>query len=270
MSEYHEDENTAPAYKPHDQPAVHHHDSCGIWNGVSASVVETHQGLTRTTMKLRAGRATSLKVRWPSEKAEGNCPEIGEQVVACISAEQVLLATPDRWPGHDRWNRWAGRIVSIETDDYSVLMVKVQGEQWTLRSTRPVVGLTGPPQISDVVNIVVDPHTINLIRDRLSRQWSVHRVPAQETYSGTIGMVRLNGHARSVHRTSNGCLLTLSIGEARISALLPESEENNPVWRPGMNVEIHMNARDSWVKHDQGMLLPCNLAYLSPEWDRQF
>ena len=270
MSEDHGDGIKTPEDKRPEQADVLYHDSGTIWNGVSASVVEIHQGLTRTTMKLTAGRATALKVRWPSERAEGNCPEIGEHVVACIPAEQVLLATPDRWPGHDRWNRWAGHIVSIETDDGSVLMVKVQGEQWTLRSTRPVVGLTGPPHVSDAVNIVIDPHTINLIRDRISRHWSARRVPAWRTERETIGVVRLKGRTRSVHRTSNGCLLTVSIGEARISALLPETEEYNPVWRPGMNVEIHLNERDSWVKDDQGALMPCNLAYLSPEWDRQF
>jgi hypothetical protein len=266
MSEYHEDEIRAPEQKP----AALYHDSCAIWNGVSASVVEIHQGLTRTTMKLTAGRATALKVRWPSEKTEGACPDIGEHVVACISAGQVVLATPDRWPGHDRWNRWVGRVVSIETGDQSVVLVKVQGEQWTLRSTCPVVGLTRSPQVSDLLNIVIDPHTINLIRDRISRQWSARRVTEPDVQSETIGMVRLKGRTRSVHRTSNGCLLSISIGEARISALLDESEENNPVWRPGMNVEIHMNEKDSWVKYDQGVLMPCNLAYLSPEWDRQF
>jgi len=268
MSEFHEEIRNAE-HKP-DQPALSDHQSRAIWNGVSASVVEIHQGLTRTTMKLAAGRATALKVRWPSDKADVNCPEIGEQVVACISAEHVVLATPDKLPGHDRWNRWVGRVVSVEAGDQAGLIVNVQGEQWTLRSTCPVVGSTRPPAVSDLLNIVIDPHTINIIPDRHSRQWSARRITGHDAHRDTIGMVRLRGRTRSVHRTSNGCLLMVSIGEARISALLPESEENNPVWRPGMTVEIHMNEKDSWVQDEQGSLMPCNLAYLSPEWDRQF
>ena len=269
MSESYEEDRKRTDETTARHAAASHHDSSAIWNGVSASVVEIHQGLTRTTIKMTAGRATSLKVRWPSEKAEGNCPEIGEHVVACMAAEQVLLATPDRWPGHERWNRWRGRVVTIETVIQLFFIVEVHGERWTLRSTHSIFGSTRP-QVSDPVNIVIDPHGINLIRDGISRKWSVRRVTAHDDHSETVGIVRLKGRTQSVHRTSNGCLLTVCIGEAKISALLPESEENNPVWRPGMNVEIHMNQRDSWVKHEQGALMPCNLAYLSPEWDRQF
>jgi hypothetical protein len=62
MFEHHEHEITAPERRPPDQLAALYQDASAIWNGVSASVIEIHQGLTRTTMKLTAG---------PSDRLEG-------------------------------------------------------------------------------------------------------------------------------------------------------------------------------------------------------
>ncbi len=61
-------------------------------------------------------------------------------------------------------NRWYGRIVLVEPSALGhVITAKIHGESWSLKCTSPIVGSSQPPRTWDPVNIVVDPHAIELV-----------------------------------------------------------------------------------------------------------
>jgi hypothetical protein len=85
-----------------------------------------------------------------------------------IPAEAVRCEAGEFRQGKTRWNRWIGRIVFVEPVRTAPLItVKLYGENWTLKSTVPVFGLSRRPQVWDTVNIVIDPTQVRIaVRDR--------------------------------------------------------------------------------------------------------
>ena len=117
---------------------------------------------------MRVGERTDLRVKWPSDQGAVSGVKIGQWVIATIPAEAVRLETGEFRQGKSRWNRWIGRIVFLEpVRTAPLIIVKLHGESWTLKSTGPVVGLSRRPQVWDTVNIVVDPPQVRIaVRDR--------------------------------------------------------------------------------------------------------
>jgi len=133
------------------------------WNLISGTVLSIHQGLTRTGIRIGVGEQGILRAKWPNDVGLADQVRIGKRVTVQIASTAVLLGVPGIWPGGDRWNRWAGRIVLVDPGKpHEMVTVKVFGEKWTLRSTGPVQGLDRPPQAWDSVNIVVDPAMVPL------------------------------------------------------------------------------------------------------------
>jgi hypothetical protein len=119
---------------------------------------------------------TDLRVKWPIENERLFL--VGQRVEATIPAEAVRLEAGIFRRSKQRWNRWIGRIVLVESGDSgAVFTVKIHGEGWTLKGYGPVVGERKPSKTWDVVNVVVDPQRIDLtIVDRKPRDQGVDHV----------------------------------------------------------------------------------------------
>lgn len=83
--------------------------------------------------------------------------------MATIPVDAVCLEAGMFRRGKQRWNRWIGRIVFVESSDAGIVYtVKIDGEDWTLKGIGPVVGARQPTKTWDVVNVVVDPQKVDL------------------------------------------------------------------------------------------------------------
>lgn len=103
-----------------------------------------------------------LYVKWPNGRAASFIT--GQQAAALIPGEAVRLESGLFRRSRQHLNRWYGRIVLIEPSSFGhVVTAKVHGESWSLKCTAPIVGASRPPRIWDSVNIVVDPHVVELI-----------------------------------------------------------------------------------------------------------
>lgn len=220
-----------------------------VWNTVAGSVVSIHQGLTNTGMHLHIGEHTTLRLRRPSDAIDGQMVRIGQKVTAHLALDSVLLAMPGKWPGKDRWNRWSGRIVLVEpAASSSLITVKVQGEQWTLKSRGLVLGSDRPPRTWDHVNIVVDPARVALRQLTVDESARTAWPMAVHARGLTGGRVWLRGFVQAIRQVPTGWLLSLDIGGARVSALV--CAEAGLPWHvmPGVQVEVHVGQWEAWIK----------------------
>jgi hypothetical protein len=104
-----------------------------------------------------------LRVKWPSHQGAVSGVKIGQWVIAAIPTEAVRFEAGEFRQGKSRWNRWIGRIVFVEpVRTEPLITVKLRGENWTLKSAGPVMGLSRRPQVWDTVNIVVDPTQVRI------------------------------------------------------------------------------------------------------------
>ncbi len=132
-----------------------------VVNWVVGRVQSQHVGLVRTGVRIKIGRRENLRVRWLI--GEERRVVVGQQVAATIPAEAVRLEAGMFRRSTQRWNRWIGRIVLVESNEAGILYtVKIHGENWTLKSYGPVVGARRPGKTWDDVNVVVDPQRIDL------------------------------------------------------------------------------------------------------------
>ena len=155
-------------------------DACAegtVINRVMGVVQSRHVGLVRAGVRVQLMERTDLRVKWPIE--EEWCFVVGQRVVATIPAEAVRLEAGIFRRSKQRWNRWIGRIVLVESGHIgTVFTVKIHGEGWTLKAYGPVVGARLPSQAWDEVNVVVDPQSIDLSSvnwasgyQRVEHQW---------------------------------------------------------------------------------------------------
>jgi hypothetical protein len=139
-----------------------------IVNRVIGFVQSHHVGLVRAGVRIKILERTDLRVKWPVENER--IIRVGQRVVATIPAEAVWLEAGMFRRSKQRWNRWIGRIVLMESGDTgTVFTVKIHGEAWTLKAYGPVVGARQPSKSWDAVNVVVDPQMVDL--------WIVDRKP---------------------------------------------------------------------------------------------
>ncbi len=234
--------------------------SARVWNVVSGRVVSILHGLTRTTIKVTMEDQATLRVRCASEFFERVGFHVGQQVIARIPAEEVLLGTMGIWPGNNRWNRWGGRIVLVEPEvSAPISTVKPQGKSWTLKSTGPVVGQPLPPQVWEPVTIVIDPEKVTLV-PQLVGNMSRSKWAALQTAGNSP--VWLRARIESVRTGAQGSVISLDVGGAQVSALIGRDEAQCE-WVPGLPVEIHVGQWDAWLRPagDRTDPIFCRLIY---------
>lgn len=148
-----------------------------VINRVMGVVQSHHVGLVRAGVRVKLMERTDLRVKWPIE--DERCFVVGQRVVATIPAEAVRLEAGIFRRSKQRWNRWIGRIVLVESTHIgTVFTVKIHGEGWTLKAYGPVVGARVSSQAWDEVNVIVDPQSIKLLivnrepgYQRIEHQW---------------------------------------------------------------------------------------------------
>lgn len=132
-------------------------------NALAGIVTSLTFGLTRTTLRVRVGERTDLRVRWQAASLPHGTANIGETVRLTIPAEAVQLEAGGFRRGKQRWNRWVGRVVLVnQNDEFPVTTVKLHRDNITLQSIGPVMGAQDPLTVWDTVNIVVDPQQVGL------------------------------------------------------------------------------------------------------------
>ncbi len=132
-----------------------------VINRVIGVVQFHHVGLVRVGVRIKIMERTDLRVKWPIE--DERCFVVGQRVLATIPAEAVRLEAGMFRRSKQRWNRWIGRIVLVESGEAgTIFTVKIHGEGWTLKAYGPVVGAQQPSKPWDVVNVVVDPQRVEL------------------------------------------------------------------------------------------------------------
>jgi len=143
---------------------LHHVSSAGLMTNRVRGVIHSSQvGLTRTGVRLRVGERTDLRIRWMISQNDNRSLRIGRYVVAIIPIDSVRLEAGMFRRGRQRWNRWIGRIVLVESGESEIVYtVKIHGEDWTLKGYGPIIGARQPSKPWDVVNVVVDPQRIEL------------------------------------------------------------------------------------------------------------
>ncbi len=154
-----------------------------ISNVLMGVVISKTEGLTRTTLRLRLGEHTDLRVRWQAPLPTDSTANIGHMVCVTIPEEAVHLEAGGFRRGKQRWNRWIGRVVLVNRkDEDPVTTVKLHRESITLKSVGPVMGARAALSVWDTVNIVVDPQQVRLV--------PVRRPGSQVTPSGLIARPR--------------------------------------------------------------------------------
>src|SRR5215510_12502253 len=132
-----------------------------ITNWVGGVVQSQYVGLIRAGVRIKVGSRADIRVRWVLETDRQFV--VGQQVVATIPAEAVHLEFGLFRRSQQRWNRWVGRIVLVDSVERGkVYTVKIHGEEWTIKGYGPVLGAQQPCKPWDVVNVVVDPQAIDL------------------------------------------------------------------------------------------------------------
>ena len=132
-----------------------------IINWVTGVIQSQFAGLVRSGVRIKVGSRADLRVRWAL--ANQRLFVLGQRVVATIPAGAVRLECGIFRRSKQRWNRWIGRIVLVEQAEAGmVYTIKIHGEEWTIKSYGPVVGERKESKPWDVVNVVVDPQSIDL------------------------------------------------------------------------------------------------------------
>ncbi len=138
--------------------------SSRISNVLMGIVISKTEGLTRTTLRIRVGERTDLRVRWQAPLPMPGTANIGQLLYVTIPEEAVHLEAGSFRRGKQRWNRWIGRVVLMNRKgEDPVTTVKLHWESITLKSIGPVIGARGAVSVWDTVNIVVDPQQIRLV-----------------------------------------------------------------------------------------------------------
>jgi hypothetical protein len=132
-----------------------------ITNWITGVIHSQSVGLVRAGVRIKVMERVDLRVRWPIGKPRRFVD--GQLVIATIPAEAVRFEAGMFRRSKQRWNRWIGRLVLVESTEVgTVYTVKVHGEDWTLKGFGPVMGARQPNKPWDVVNIVVDPQRVDL------------------------------------------------------------------------------------------------------------
>lgn len=219
--------------------------SCNTFTGV---VISRTQGLTRTTLRIRVGTRTDLRVRWLGASPAHDAVRIGQTVRLTIPAEAVQLEAGGFRRGKQRWNRWIGRVVLVERNgDEPVTTVKIHRDIMTLKSHHPVIGARGPLTPWDTVNIVVDPQQVRLTPSDLLSPAVTDSDPLPFTIPPQTS-VWLHATIQSLRWSPAGHHVSLDVDGANLSVLLESDGEVSRSWTLGSSVEINVSYCDAWIR----------------------
>ncbi|MGQ0812406.1 MAG: hypothetical protein ACT4OO_14445 [Nitrospiraceae bacterium] len=253
-----------------DKDLGHHQMVPSSINHLIGSVRSIHNGVTCAMVRLRVGQRLDLRVKWMSGSMIERAPQAGQGFVATISPNDVTLEAGMFRRGKERWNRWPGRIVLVDTRASEPLItVKIHGEDVILNSRGSVIGLDRAPQVWDTVNIVVDSTRVQLqhLDPRTNRPrafWTEGAATMQ-----TDSRVWMKGLVRGANRLPTGWLVALEIGTARVSALVGRAWEMENRLEIGVPMQVHVGQYEAWLK-PYGMdakPIRCDLLYPSEHWD---
>ena len=132
-----------------------------VINRIMGVVQSHHVGLVRAGVRIKIMERTDLRVKWSIE--DERCVVIGQYVVATIPAEAVRLEPGIFRRSQQRLNRCIGRIGLVKSSHSGIVFtLKIHGEGWTLKAYGPVLGARQPSKVWHVVNVVVDPQSVDL------------------------------------------------------------------------------------------------------------
>jgi len=219
-----------------------------LLNVLSGIVISRTEGLTRTTLRIRVGERTDLRVRRWAPFPMADTIEIGQTVRITIPAEAVQLEAGGFRRGRQRWNRWIGRVVLVNRNNHDpITTAKIHRDSITLHSVGPVIGAASLTTW-DTVNIVVDPCQINVT--------AVNRPCRQIRPSPTFfplgdsqpSLVWLRATIRSMRAIPTGLFVALNVGGVRISTVIDPNITAMLSWMVGTPVEISINRCDAWIR----------------------
>ncbi|MDN5940403.1 MAG: hypothetical protein L0H94_00855 [Nitrospira sp.] len=233
-------------------------------NVLSGVVISRREGLIRTTLRIRVGERTDVRVRWQAPLPAHDAIEIGQTVRITIPAEAVQLESGGFRRGKQRRNRWIGRVVLVERTNHDrITTVKVHRDNITLNSVGPVIG-TAFLTTWDTVNIVVDPQQVRVqpvsrsCRQKRSSRSSFPFVDSQPS------SVWLRATILSVRAIPDGLLVALNVGNVNLSTFIKTNRTATLSWVVGTSVEINTNRCDVWIRHfAESSMLSGSVVFLS-------
>jgi hypothetical protein len=159
-----EQSHNGRSFISHNETAPPSRISNGLSNVLMGIVISKTEGLTRTTLRIRVGERTDLRICWQTTLPTCDTVNMGQKVCFTIPEEAVHLEAGGFRRGKQRRNRWIGRVVLVNwKDEAPVTTVKLHWERITLKSVGPVMGARAGLSVWDTVNIVVDPQQIGLV-----------------------------------------------------------------------------------------------------------
>ena len=238
-------------------------DSPSLQLNVLMGVVTSRTiGLTRTTVRIRVGERTDLRVRWQADSPAHGTVNVGDTVHLTIPAEAVQLEAGGFRRGKQRWNRWIGRVVLVNRHgEAPVTIVKLHRDNITLNSIGSVMGAQMPLTVWDTVNIVADPQQVTLIPVR--RPYSRSR-PARISFPSFMdshrSLIWLRATIRSIRSIPAGLFVTLHVGGATVSVVMEIGPNALQSWRVGASVDITIDRSEAQIRQfADGPLVPCSV-----------
>lgn len=244
--------------------ATQDQDASGVFNVFSGIVMSRADGLTRTTLRIRIGERTVLRVRWLGRSAAHDTHgthsaiDVGQPVRVVIPEEAVRLEVGGFRRGKQRWNRWIGQVVLVYHSNHDpVTTVMIHHNDMTLRSRGPVIGARDQLLTWDAVNVVVDPQQVRLIPLRSSSSASRNSGPAPDS-DPPLALLWLRATVRSLRSTPTARHIALNVGGAKVAVLIETTGRSVPFWNAGVSVEISIGHGEAWIRRDAGSgALPC-------------
>ncbi len=234
-----------------------------LLNVLSGVVISRTEGLTRTTLRIRVGKRTDLRVRRQTPLPTRDIIEIGQRVRITIPAKAVQLEAGGFRRGKQRWNRWIGRVVLVNRNNhYPVTTAKIHSDSIALHSIGPVIGadfLT----TWDTVNIVVDPHEVGVAP--LSRPCRQMRssLSSSALADSQPSSVWLGAIIRSIRAIPTGLLVSLNVDGVKLSTVIETSRTAMSSWMVGTPVEININRCDVWIRRcAESPMVPGSVVFL--------
>ena len=218
---------------------------CNEFTGI---VISERKGLTRTTLRIRVGERTDLRVRWSAASESEDAVDIGHPVGLTIPEPAVQLEAGGFRRGKQRWNRWIGRVVLVDrNNDDPVITIKVYRDDITLKSRGPVIGAHRPLAAWDTVNVVVDPQRVSLTPMNLSSPRTAN-TSSQSLACSHPASVWLRAIIRAVRWSPIGQHVALDVGGVKLSALVEADREAMQDWRVGNPAEINISSCQAWIR----------------------
>lgn len=242
-----------------------HQEALGAFNVFSGIVMSRTDGLTRTTLRIRIGERTVLRVRWLGRSAAHDTTiDVGQPVRVVIPEEAVQLEVGGFRRGKQRWNRWIGQVVLVYHSNHDlVTTVEIHHNDMTLRSRGPVIGARDQLMTWDAVNVVVDPQQVRLIPLQPSSggsrdfDLSSHSAPP-------LASLWLRATVRSLRSTQTARHIALNVGGAKVAVLIETTGRSVPFWNAGVSVEISIGHGEAWIRRDADSgALPCCVLHSS-------